>query len=126
MLAMPALINVSLLFTFGRSLKADQTMIERYARLIEPDLSEAEVIYCRSVTIAWCVLFVFNGVTSGAFAIFASFKWWALFAGVIAYLLMGVVFFVEFIIRKIRFRRYGQGLHDLIFSLFFPPRGPIR
>ncbi len=121
-LAMPVIINAILLATFGATLRADVSMIERFARMIEPDLSPPEVVYCRSVTRIWCVFFVFNGAVAGLLAAFAPMAWWALYTGLLSYVLMGLLFAVEYTVRKARFRRYGGGIHDRAFARLWPPR----
>jgi uncharacterized membrane protein len=122
-LAMPVLINAALLATFGSSLWGTP-MVERFARLQDPNLGPAQVAYCRTVTKVWCGFFVFNIGMSGWLALFAPLSWWALYTGIIAYVLIGVLATAEYIVRKERFREYGNGLHDRILMRLFPPRAP--
>jgi uncharacterized membrane protein len=120
--AVPVLINLSLLWAFASSLFEPRSLVERFARLQVADLSAEEVAYCRSVTIGWCVFFVFNGSTSALLAWAAPLSWWTLYTGIIAYVLVGVVATTEFTLRKYRFRRYGHGLLDRCYRVVFPPR----
>jgi uncharacterized membrane protein len=120
-LAMPVLVNVALLATFGASLRG-MPMVERFARMTDPELGPAQVRYCRSVTIVWCVFFVVNGTIAGALALFAPLSWWASYTGLVAYVAMGALFAIEYVVRKARFREYGRGLHDRLLSNVFPPR----
>jgi hypothetical protein len=46
---------------------------------------------------------------------------WALYTGLVAYLLLGAGFASEFILRKLWFRLYGDGLADRILARVFPP-----
>lgn len=124
MLAMPVLINAALLLSFASSLRGEMPIVESFARMVEPALTAPEVAYCRTVTQLWCVFFLLNGGAAAMLALFAPFHWWAIFTGGISYLLMGGLFFVEFLVRKVRFRRYGRGPHDLILARLFPPRAP--
>ena len=75
-------------------------MIERLARLQEPDLPAAGVAYTRRVTQVWCGFFIVNGSVSLLTALFASDAGWALYNGVISYALMGLLFVGEWLIRK--------------------------
>ena len=121
-LALPVLINVVLLTTFASTLRGEVSMIERFARMQVDDLSPAEVTYCRRVTWLWCGLFVVNGVVIGALAITGALELWTLWTGGVAYGLVGLLFGVEYLVRKARFRRYGDGLHDRLFARLWPPR----
>ena len=100
----PVLVNGAMLAAFGLTLVAGPSMIERLARLREPDLPPAAVSYTRRVTQAWCVFFVINGALALATALFASEAVWSLYNGVIAYVLMGAMFGGEYLLRM-RFKR---------------------
>lgn len=100
----PVLVNAVMLGIFGISLVAPPTVIERLARLKEPDLPPAGVVYTRRVTQAWCVFFVFNGAIALATTLWTSEDVWLLYNGMIAYLLMGAMFGGEYVIR-LRVRR---------------------
>jgi uncharacterized membrane protein len=120
-LALPVLINGVLFLQFALSLRATP-MVERFARMQDPNLGPAQVAYCRSVTKVWCVFFVLNGGFSAYLALFAEVSSWALYTGIVAYVLMGVLGASEYLVRKARFREYGPGLHDRLISRIFPPR----
>lgn len=124
-LVMPVLINLVLLTGFGSSLRKTP-MIERFARMQKPDLPEREVAYCRSVTLVWCVFFALNAALSAALAFFGSLRAWALYTGLVAYILIGALGSTEYIVRKYRFRDYGSGLHDRLLARVFPPRAAGR
>ncbi len=113
---MPVLISAFLLVTFLSSLFRPPSMIERYARMVQPDLSDAEVRHCRAVTQVWVVFFVVNAGIAEGLALWGSVEAWALYAGAIAYVLMGVLFTVEYVVRKARFGRFGDGLHDRLLA----------
>ena len=120
-LAMPVLINAVLLVTFAGSLRG-VPMIERFARMQEPELSEAQRAHCRQVTWAWIFFFFLNGLCAALLALFASRFWWAAYNGGVAYGLMGAMFAGEYVLRQFRFRKYGEGLHDRLLARLFPPR----
>jgi uncharacterized membrane protein len=96
----PVMINLSLLFVFAASLFAKQSIIERLARIKEPDLPEPAVIYTRHVTQAWCVFFSINGLISFWTVLQSNQQIWLIYNGMIAYLLMGVMFVGEWLIRQ--------------------------
>jgi uncharacterized membrane protein len=100
----PVLVNAALLAAFGYSLCAPPSMIERLARLREPDLPPAAVGYTRCVTQVWCGFFVINGMIALGTALWASQAVWSLYTGVIAYVLMGLLFGGEYLVRT-RFKR---------------------
>jgi uncharacterized membrane protein len=100
----PVLVNLGMLAAFGYSLIAPPSMVERLARLREPDLPEVAVGYTRRVTQVWCVFFVINGGLALATALWASEAIWSLYTGVISYLLMGLLFGIELLLRR-RFKR---------------------
>lgn len=104
----PVLINLAMLAAFAYSLMHPPSMIERFARLREPNLPLAAVAYTRRVTQVWCVFFVINGAIAFGTALWASEAVWSLYTGVISYGLMGLLFVVEFLFR-LRFKR----LHDV-------------
>ena len=58
----PVLISGFMLGLFGLSLKYGPPMVERLARLREPQLPAKAIRYTRQVTIAWCVFFLCNGL----------------------------------------------------------------
>lgn len=103
----PVLVNAALLAAFGYSLWHGPSMVERLARLREPDLPPAGVRYTRRVTQLWCAFFVVNGALALATALWASEALWSLYNGVIAYLLMGILFGGEWLARR-RFKRLAH------------------
>ena len=122
LLLAPALINVALLVSFGSSLWGERPIIERFARLQTGDLTTAEVQYCRSVTLLWCGFFVVNGSAALFLALAGNIENWALFTGLISYILIGTLFGAEYIYRHWRFRRFVGGFADPLLKMVFPPR----
>ena len=100
----PIMISLSLLFTFGLSLKSPPCMIERFARIKTKKLPSYAVSYCHKVTILWCVFFFFNALVS-FYTTFLPLKWWTLYNGFISYILIGALFGIEFIFRQIYMKK---------------------
>lgn len=104
-------ISATMLFVFGSSLFFKPNIIFRFACLgdksvkgssFEPQVNS----YCKKVTVVWCVFFVLNGSVS-AFTALHDFgndalndKIWSVYNGGISYILMGFLFAVEFLVRK--------------------------
>lgn len=103
----PAGVNVVLLCFFGASMFQKQSLVERLARLREPDLSPAGVIYTRKVTAAWCLFFALNASVALYTAVRTSLEVWALYNGLLAYLLIGAMFAGEWLLRR-RVMRSGD------------------
>lgn len=104
LLLYPAAVSLSLLVVFGRTLFRPPSMIERFARLSEPDLPPQGVRYTRLVTGVWCGFFILNAAVSLT-TVFASREAWVLYNGFLSYLLMGLLFAVEWAVRG-RMRRH--------------------
>lgn len=96
----PAAVSLGMLLLFGLSLRFPPSMVERFARLQEPELPPAGVRYTRRVTQVWCAFFVANGTFAAWTALYASREQWALYNGLIAYLLMGALFAGEWLVRR--------------------------
>lgn len=119
--ALPVLINGFLFLGFLMTLRSTP-MIERFARLQEPELSTEKCAHCRQATWAWIAFFFVNGTIAGLLALSAPLHFWATYTGGIAYALMGLMFAGEYILRKIRFREYSRFPHDRALALLFPPQ----
>ena len=96
----PVAVNLVMLLVFAGSLIKGPPLIEQLARLREPDLPPRAIAYTRRVTQAWCGFFLANGSVAAWTAWQASFELWALYNGVIGYLLIGAMFAAEWIIRR--------------------------
>jgi len=95
----PVFISACMLTAFSTSLWRGPSIIERLARLQEPDLPPEGIVYCRKVTQVWCLFFIING-SIACVTVFAEDKIWALYNGLIAYIAMGILFAGEYILRQ--------------------------
>jgi len=102
----PVFVNAALLTIFASSLLSPPTVIERLARLKEPNLSPQACDYVRHVTQVWCVFFALNGTVALITALWASARVWMLYNGFVSYILMGLLFTGEFLVRRRFKRRY--------------------
>lgn len=102
----PVLISLLMLGLFGLSLVYGPPLVERLARLREPELPEVAVRYTRQVTKVWALFFLCNGLLAAALTLWAPLSWWTLYNGLIAYALMGLLFAGEWLLRQ-RVRRHA-------------------
>jgi len=108
----PSLICALLLAAFGLSLKFGPPMIERIARVTEPDLPPVAVRYTRRVTWVWVAFFALNGTASGVLAAWGPLSWWTFYNGILAYSVMGALFVGEWILRQRLRRRINKAPMD--------------
>jgi len=89
------------------------SLVERLARLQEPELPTAAIRYTRRVTRVWCLFFIGNGLFSGWTVWHGDLALWSLYNGLISYLLMGALMAGEYLIRR-RSRRdwRSRGRHE--------------
>ena len=95
----PAMVSAAFLCIFGYSLLAPPSIIERMARGRGPELPPFVVAYTRRVTQVWCVYFLINGAIALGTALWAPAAIWSLYTGVISYVLMGLLFAAEYLVR---------------------------
>lgn len=98
----PVGIHIGLFSVFWQSLKTTP-LIERFARLDFPDMPPEICRYVRRLTQVWAGFFAFNAVFCLILALRPDDGVWALYNGLIIYLLIAALFVGEIIWRKIRF-----------------------
>lgn len=102
----PLLVSGFFFFLFHSSLRKDEPIIYRLATLAQPSIRQSVTrdkvqAYCRKVTVLWCAFFALNGAAVLSTAVLASERVWALYTGAISYILMGLLFAGEFVVRMI-------------------------
>ncbi|EJN09278.1 hypothetical protein [Herbaspirillum sp. YR522] len=95
----PVLISMGMLVLFGASLLRPPSIIERLARLRDPALPPFAIAYTRRVTQVWCGFFALNGSIALGTALWAPPAVWSLYTGLVSYLMMGVLFAGEYLVR---------------------------
>ena len=108
----PSLICALLLGAFGLSLKFGPPMIERIARVTEPDLPPVAVRYTRRVTWVWVAFFALNGTASALLAAWGPLSWWTFYNGILAYSVMAALFVGEWLFRQRLRRRINKAPMD--------------
>jgi len=101
----PVGVSAVMLAAFGITLLRPPSMVERIARASGAALDDAGVRYTRVVTIVWCVYFVVNGAVALATALAGSREAWALYNGLLSYLIAGALLGGERLVREIIRRR---------------------
>ncbi len=96
----PVVVNLSLALIFTASIINPPTAIERLARIQEPNLSPFAVQYTATVTKVWVGFFILNGTIACYTALANDIALWTLYNGCISYMLMGLLFTVEYLIRQ--------------------------
>lgn len=104
----PVMVSLVLLGIFAYSLWQPPTVVERLARLQEPDLPAQAVCYTAQVTKVWCAFFVVNAAIALVTAGWASDAVWALYNGLLSYVLMGMLMAGEWCVRQRVRRRHAQ------------------
>lgn len=121
-LYLPVFFSLVFFVSFGITLFGSCSAVETFARMVVSELSPDEIAHCRRVTQIWVVFFVVNGIIAFWTAAWGSLKAWGLYNGLVAYLVMGVLFAGELTYRHWRFRRYVGLPTDRFFRKFFPPK----
>lgn len=123
-LLVPVVASLGFLVAFGTTLLGGTPMIERFARLSDPDLTGDEVRWCRLWTWIWCGYFALNASIAGMLALSGKLGWWTTYTGLLSYLLMGSLFGIEYPLRKFRFGRLRDNwLDQMLNRLFVAVRG---
>lgn len=102
----PVVVNFCIFLLFFTSLFAEETIIQKFARIAEGELSPIVLRYTRNLTYVWCVYLFFQFVASFC-TLFLSDKIWIMFNGCISYILLGVFFAVEYFVRILFKRKHN-------------------
>lgn len=102
----PVIVNLLMFSLFFSSLWQKESMVERFARLQEPDLPDFAVIYTSKVNKVWCLFFIING-SIALITCFMPIAVWTLYNGLISYLLAGSLFACEWLFRSYVKRKHS-------------------
>ncbi|GHV95873.1 hypothetical protein AGMMS50293_21930 [Spirochaetia bacterium] len=111
----PVLMNTVMLGAFALTLVAPPPMIFRFAVLadksIKGSLAESRVKnYCRKVTLVWCAFFILNGGIAAWTVFSGSDVLWSIYNGGVSYILIGILFAGEFIVRKMTDKKMPKAI----------------
>jgi uncharacterized membrane protein len=118
---LPAATQATFGLAFLRSLKSTP-LIEHFARMVKSDLSGPEQEHCRRWTAIWGYYLLVLAAFGLVLAKYASLAVWTIYVGIVTYVLVGVLFAVEYVVRKLQFRDYGRNPIDWLLSKLFPSR----
>jgi uncharacterized membrane protein len=113
-LVLPSATQAAFGFTFLRSLRG-VPLIEHFARMVKPQLGPGELAHCRRWTRIWGGYLLVLAALGLGLA-----RWAPLTVGAVVYVLVGVLFAIEYVIRKIQFRDYGRNPLDWVLGKLFP------
>ncbi len=99
----PLLVSAGLFVVFAGSLLTKKSMIERFASLYEKNISPSKQAYMRCVTQLWCGFFIVNFGISAYTWLAMSLTAWTWYNGIISYVLIGLLFVVEYAYRRLVF-----------------------
>ena len=119
LLVLPSATQATFGLAFLRSLSGTP-LIEHFARMVKPELGPAQLAHCRRWTLIWGIYLLVLAAIGLGLARWATLSVWTVYVGVLSYVLIGALFAVEYVIRKIRFRDYGRNPLDWLLGKLFP------
>jgi len=119
LLVLPSATQATFGLAFLRSLSGTP-LIEHFARMVKPELSPGQLAHCRRWTVIWGIYLLVLAAIGLGLARWATLSVWTAYVGVLSYVLIGALFAVEYLIRKIRFRDYGRNPLDWLLGKLFP------
>lgn len=94
----PVIVNFVLFCIFFGSTFSEETVIQKMAKLMEPNIRPKALEYTRILTYIWSIFMLANFFISLA-TVFMSEKVWAIYNGFLSYMLVGVFFIIEYMVR---------------------------
>ncbi len=103
----PFVVSLTFIAMFALSLR-NTPLIERFARLQEPDLPPEKVVYCRNLTTLWVGILALNSTLLLVASLCRDDAVWAILVGPVSYGMLGLVFAIEYPFRKWRFQDFNE------------------
>ncbi|MGZ4960450.1 MAG: hypothetical protein ACXV7J_14450 [Methylomonas sp.] len=100
LMAYPVFVSLLFFTVFSYSLVFPPTIVERLARLHDPNLPPKGVAYTRKVTQVWSGFFLCNAAVSLATVWYGDQWLWSLYNGCVFYVLMGLLMAGEMMVRR--------------------------
>ena len=98
--AYPVLMSLCFASAFGFSLLHPPSLAEIFARRTQPEMTDEAVRYTRKVSAVWFGFLLINAGLSLATALHGDLALWTLYNGIISYILMGLLFAGELLVRQ--------------------------
>lgn len=100
----PIFISGGLLWLFASTLRdGHEPIISRFARLVFQEEDPEQLRYTRRVTQIWSLFFLTMLLETVLLSVFAPLELWSLFANLLNYLFIALLFVLEFAYRRWRF-----------------------
>jgi uncharacterized membrane protein len=97
--AYPVLMSLAAAGVFAVTLRRPPSLIERFAMASGEPWSPALRLYCRNVTLIWALWLVVNAAIAAYLALSHDDAAWALWTGLLSYLVSGALFAGEWLVR---------------------------
>jgi uncharacterized membrane protein len=97
--AYPVLVSLAAAGVFAATLWRPPSLIERLALASGEPWSAGLRFYCRNVTLIWAVWLVVNAAIAAHLALSHNDEAWALWTGLLSYLVSGTLFVGEWLVR---------------------------
>jgi uncharacterized membrane protein len=97
--AYPVLMSLAAAGVFAVTLRRPPSLIERFAMAAGEAWSPALRHYCRNVTLIWALWLVVNAIIAAYLALAQDDAAWALWTGLLSYLMSGALFAGEWLVR---------------------------
>jgi uncharacterized membrane protein len=94
------MMSLTVATLFGSTLLNPPSMIERFARISEPNLSSSAISYTWKVTLIWVLFCLLNALFSLITVLSGDLNLWFLYNGCISYILMGILIGGEYCFRS--------------------------
>lgn len=120
LLLLPAWVQLAAAWLCLRSLREGAPLMERAVFAIQPHAPDFIRPYCRVATRLWAGLFVANALAIALLALAAPFEAWRAFTALWIWAGMAVLTALDFVVRKLYFRLYGDGRLDRLLARWFP------
>ncbi len=102
----PVVVNCFIFLVFFTSSFSKETVIQKFAKLTEPNIKPKALEYTRKLTYYWAIFTFFNFLIS-LWTVFLPQKIWSIYNGIISYILVGSFFAIEYFVRKRFKKKYG-------------------
>jgi uncharacterized membrane protein len=101
----PVCISVLVGSLFALSLRQQESLIEKFARLRGADMTPEAIRYTRTLTALWAILLYANALVALYLARFGTTEAWTLYCGLLSYLILGGFMGGELLYRHYYMRR---------------------
>jgi uncharacterized membrane protein len=104
----PVLISSFVASLFALSLYSEKSLIENMASLRGKTITPLAKIYTRKLTAIWAIVLYINALIALYLALFASTQAWALYSGLLSYVILGFFILAEIIYRQYFIAKYDS------------------